>query len=78
MNNELCEVANNHNTGLAGAIRVRVEPAADVTPPASRTSIPAVLDFSPMVLACVGSRKQKQRSRKPRTVSFEVRCVTAA
>jgi hypothetical protein len=74
MNTELCEVANNHHTGLAGAIKVRVEPAKDVISPASRESIRTVLDFSSMVLACVASRKQKQRSRKPRTVSFKNVC----
>ena len=78
MNTELCEVADNHQTGLAGAIRVRVGPAADVTPPASRDSIPVVLDFSPMVLTCAASRKQKQLPLKARTVSFEICRVTAA
>ena len=76
MNNELCDVANNHHTESAGAIRVRVEPAADVTAPASRDSIRAVLDLSPMVLACVALRKQEQRLRRPRTVSFVIRRVT--
>jgi hypothetical protein len=71
MNTELYEVANNHHTALAGAIRVRVEPAADVTSPMSRDSNPAVLDFSPMALGCAGSRKQEQRLHKPRTVSFK-------
>ena len=78
MNTELCELANNHHTALAGAIRVRVEPAEDVTSPAFRDSNRTVLDFSSMVLARVAARQQKQRSRKPRTVSFGVRCVTAA
>ena len=71
MNDELCEVANNHHTGFAGAIRVRVEPAADVTPRASGDSIPAVFDFSPMALSCMAWRKQAQRSRRRRTVSFD-------
>ena len=74
MNTKQCEVDNNHDTALAGAIRVRVEPTGDVTSPASRDSIRTVLDFSSMVLACVASRKQKQRSRKPRTVSFKNVC----
>jgi len=78
MNTKLCEVPNNHHTALAGAIRVRIEPAADVTSRASRDSNPTVLDFSPMVLGCVASRKQEQRSSKPRTVRFTVRCVATA
>ena len=76
MNNELCDVANDHRTGLTGAIRVRVGPAADVTQPAPGNSISAVLDFGPMVLACAASRKHRQQSPRPRTVGFENRRVT--
>ena len=78
MNTELCKVANNHHIGVASAIRVRVEPAADVTASASRTSIPAALDFRRMFLTSVASPKQEQRWRRPRTVSFGIRRVTSA
>ena len=77
MNNELCEVANNHRTGLTNAIRVRVGPASDVTQPAPGNSPSTVLDFSPLVLACMASRKLQQRSQRPRTVGFEYQRVTS-
>jgi hypothetical protein len=78
MNTELCEVADNRHIRLGSAIRVRVEPAADGTRRASRESIPAFLDFRPMVLTCKASPKQEQRWRSRRTVSFGTRRATWA